>query len=355
LERELGDNFEKFMEAAVEAVQGKKSSEENLLALVGERYEDILRQATKEIQMRQALERRQQMLQELDRLPEWFNYVAAAIAAIASTLVVHPIDTIKTRLMAGKSAQTSKEQSADERDTKEPSLSLADIPDLYQGVVGNMVKEGPSSALYLGVYEAAKARLLASPLSTKPLVVYLISGALGEFFGSIFRAPAEAIKTNVQTGMSPSAASAVQDVFGSATSRSKVFSAWTASVWRDIPFGATQLAIFESLKSFLVESPDIQIDPDNFLVEALLGAIGGAVGAYISTPFDVITTRINTEEVREGEQPLSFFEMAGKVLEEEGPQGFMAGWRERVLYWGPAVSLFLTSYCWVRQAAVAFF
>jgi len=33
---------------------------------------------------------------------------------------------------------------------------------LYKGVIGNVLKEGPSSALYLGVYESAKTRLLAS-------------------------------------------------------------------------------------------------------------------------------------------------------------------------------------------------
>ena len=55
---------------------------------------------------------------------------------------------------------------------------------LYKGVAGNIFKEGPSSALYLGVYEGCKTRLLASgPLAALPLVVYLISGAVGEVFG----------------------------------------------------------------------------------------------------------------------------------------------------------------------------
>ena len=59
--------------------------------------------------------------------------------------------------------------------------------------------QGPSSALYLGVYESAKNRLLFSgPLVALPFVVYLLAGAVGELFGSIIRAPAEALKASVQ-------------------------------------------------------------------------------------------------------------------------------------------------------------
>ena len=37
--------------------------------------------------------------------------------------------------------------------------SLEELSSLYQGLPGALLKEGPPSALYLGVYEAMKARL----------------------------------------------------------------------------------------------------------------------------------------------------------------------------------------------------
>jgi len=270
---------------------------------------------------------------------------------VVSTLVVHPVDTIKTRMIAagaaGEGAEAGEGADAQEAESW-------DIRDLYKGVLGNIAKEGPSSALYLGVYEAAKARLLLTPLGSSPLVVYLLAGAIGEFFGSIVRAPAEAIKTRVQTGTDSTLESA-QFVLGTEAGRNKCVAAWSASLWRDIPFGAVQLAIFETLKTFIVESPNVQLDVDSLLVEALLGAIGGAVGSFVSVPPDVVTTRIITQKCPEGEAPLGFSEMAAVVWEENGPQGFFAGWRERVLYWGPCVSIFLTTYCWVRQVALPLF
>ena len=43
------------------------------------------------------LRQREQILSRLEAQPEWFNYFAAFMGAILSTLVMHPIDTIKTR------------------------------------------------------------------------------------------------------------------------------------------------------------------------------------------------------------------------------------------------------------------
>jgi hypothetical protein len=49
---------------------------------------------------------------------------------------------------------------------------------LYQGIDGALVKEGPPSALYLGIYEIMKSYLLTT--STLPLLaIYLISGIRG--------------------------------------------------------------------------------------------------------------------------------------------------------------------------------
>merc|ERR1719424_879616 len=49
-------------------------------------------------------------------------------------------------------------------------MSVAELLSLYQGLPGALLKEGPPSALYLGVYEAAKAQLFTVPaLSAQPL------------------------------------------------------------------------------------------------------------------------------------------------------------------------------------------
>ena len=91
----------------------------------------------------------------------------------------------------------------------------------------------------------------------------------------------------------------------------------------------------------------------NFAAEAALGFVGALVGALVSTPPDVITTRIilqNLEGVEEGER-LGFLEMGKRIVEEESVLALFTGWKERLLYWAPAISLFLAFYCSIRQEA----
>ena len=72
--------------------------------------------------------------------------------------------------------------------------------------------------------------------------------------------------------------------------------AWTSSLFRDVPMGAIHMHIFEGLKTFILQSPDIVFDVNTLQSEALLGGLGGLIGAYLTTPTDVLTTRIITDE-----------------------------------------------------------
>lgn len=113
--------------------------------------------------------------------------------------------------------------------------------------------------------------------------------------------------------------------------------------------GAIQIALFEGLKVYIIEAPNITFDVDSLMGEAALGAFGGAVAALVTTPPDVLTTLIITQP--EGENA-GAREMLAKLLEEEGPAGLFTGAFERVVYWGPAIGIFLSSYCSLRQLAM---
>jgi len=209
---------------------------------------------------------------------DWFNFLAAFIGSVASTLVMHPLDTIKTRLQVSggtssgssgssssksKSSDEEKEEEDGEGDMKDmdkqddannnseqeeaPIIVGYNIMSLYEGLGANILKEGPPSALYLGVYESVKYALLPQFGPQSLLLVYLLAGAAGETCGSIVRAPAEAIKSTVQTTYC-TALEASSQVFGTSASRENLVRAWSASIWRDVPFGAIQLAIFELTK-----------------------------------------------------------------------------------------------------------
>ena len=104
--------------------------------------------------------------------------------------------------------------------------------------------------------------------------------------------------------------------------------------------------------------------------EAVLGAIGGGTGGFLSTPFDIVTTRIiaSTESRESGAEDTgsqsdgatdletraspSPARILRDILEESGPAGLFRGSLQRTLYWAPAVGIFLSSYCFLRQFAL---
>ena len=331
---------------------------------------------------------RERLLDKLEAQPYWFNYFAAFIGSVASTLVMHPVDTIKTRQMltAASDAAAKRDEEEEEevdasnsfigmlKDNLKPndnhahddvnvSTEKENFLSLYEGLTGNIWKEGPPSALYLGVYETVKASLLMQLSNPQYLLfVYLLAGAAGEMVGSVVRAPAEAVKSLVQSKSAGSALEAAQRVLGTPEGRQNVLRAWSASIGRDVPFGAIQLATFELVKAAILNNPNIDFDSSTLASEAIIGAFAGACGAFITTPTDVITTRIITQsaggasdsndEDNTDAQPLGVIDMGKKIYREEGIEAFFTGWTARVGYWAPAISIFLTCYCSVRQAGV---
>ena len=112
--------------------------------------------------------------------------------------------------------------------------------------------------------------------------------------------------------------------------------------------GAIQIAIFEGLKTFILQSPSISFDINTLQAEALLGGFGGLVGAYVTTPTDVITTRVITDTTG-GVDGRGVLDIGGELIAKGGPGALFEGALERSAYWAPAIGIFLSCYCSLRQ------
>jgi hypothetical protein len=181
------------------------------------------------------------------------------------------------------------------------------------------------------------------------LLNYLLAGSIGEFVGSMSRSPAEAVKTRIQTGQYDMKG-AIDHVFFTAEGRKNTFDAWLAGLFRDIPHGSIQIAVFEFSKILVVNSA-ADIDVNTLFSEALLGGFGGALGAFVSTPSDVVVVNVMTSMNDEGETK-SPKDILAKIWNEDGVNGLFSGFAERVSYWAIAVGIFLSAYCSLRQYSV---
>lgn len=116
----------------------------------------------------------------------------------------------------------------------------------------------------------------------------------------------------------------------------------TACLARDVPFSAIYFPTYSHLKKDLFgESPTKKLGIFQLLTA---GAIAGMPAAYLTTPFDVIKTRLQVE-ARKGETSYTGLTHAARtILKEEGPRAFFKGGPARILRSSPQFGFTLAAY-----------
>jgi Mitochondrial carrier protein len=267
---------------------------------------------------------------------------AALVASAAATLVCHPIDTLKT-LKQAESMNLTRASGAVVGDGGlggRLSLRL-----LYRGVASNILKEAPNAAIYLGLYEVFRAWLVGSLgglFATQPLLTCCLAGMMGDAVGSVVRVPAEILNKRLQLGLSVGWGNAFRDAFLSPMGLQSTLASWTALLWRDVPYGGLQIALYEFARTSLRDSLGPGIPSD-----MLSGAIAGSVAAVLTTPADVLVTRMsaqNPQSYLETRRFMSPWATAVRIIRHEGLQGLTSGAAQRGLYYAPLIAVFFLCY-----------
>lgn len=129
-------------------------------------------------------------------------------------------------------------------------------------------------------------------------VIHSASSSLAELVSCAILTPAEVIKQNAQMVSSSSQTNATLQTL--ARFRSNPLALWrgyTALAGRNLPFTALQFPMFERLKEYIKARRDAQgVRTGTILEGGLITAVSagsaGAVAAVITTPVDVVKTRI---------------------------------------------------------------
>ncbi|KAL6219969.1 hypothetical protein ACLB2K_007727 [Fragaria x ananassa] len=120
--------------------------------------------------------------------------IAGGTAGVVVKTALYPIDTIKTRLQAGSSWW------------RENSLEgfILDWPEIL------LVYYRMASAIFVGVYEPTKQKLLKMFPENLSALAHFTAGACGGIAASLIRVPTEVVKQRMQTGQFTSASAAVR-------------------------------------------------------------------------------------------------------------------------------------------------
>jgi solute carrier family 25 S-adenosylmethionine transporter 26 len=209
----------------------------------------------------------------------------------------------------------------------------------------------PSVALYFGIFNAVKARLTAAfPLQYRSVAVAL-AAITGNTAASVLRAPYEVLKTRMQLAMHPSLYSAliysvkeegVLGLFGGGKLISQIL--------RDVPYAVITGVCYEALQAMAnkrKEQPVVPLTSNEekrakLTQDATCGGIAGGISTLLTTPMDVVKTRLMSGG---GEfKYASVGDAVMRMAREEGPGAFFIGTSSRLLHKIPANGLFYLFY-----------
>ncbi|XP_021754173.1 uncharacterized protein LOC110719529 [Chenopodium quinoa] len=263
--------------------------------------------------------------------------VSGALAGIAVSLCLHPIDTVKTIVQSCQPGQKSICHIG------RSVLSERGLPGLYRGITSNITASAPISAIYTFTYESVKEFMLPSLAKEYHSVAHCTAGACASIATSVVFTPSERIKQQMQVNSKyQNCWNAVQRIINTGGLRS-LYAGWGAVLCRNIPHSIIKFYTYESLKQMLMSSHPPTKQPST-LQTLLCGGLAGSTAALFSTPFDVVKTRLQTQMPGSTQKYHSIFNTLQDICEHEGVRGLYRGLIPRLAMYMSQGALFFASY-----------
>ncbi|KAJ6144518.1 S-adenosylmethionine mitochondrial carrier protein [Penicillium chermesinum] len=292
------------------------------------------------------------------------SLLSGAVAGLTVDCSLYPLDTIKTRLQKAR----------DPNAPQAPRLSLRQtVRGIYAGLPSSTMASSALSFL-----NSPHLRLTSPPRS-HIILTHSVASSLGEIAACAVRVPTEVVKQRAQAGLfGGSTLLALKDILalrhaqpasaelGAASSAPvkrgygqvfrELYRGAGITIAREIPFTVLQFTMWESMKEayskrYLRQGPgavpgsaETQIPVST---SAFFGSIAGAISAGLTTPLDVIKTRVMLARRGDGgaDAPVRVREIV-RGIAAEGYGAFWRGIQPRVAWIGIGGAVFLGSYQW---------
>ncbi|SCU97003.1 LAFA_0G09252g1_1 [Lachancea sp. 'fantastica'] len=286
--------------------------------------------------------------------------LAGGIGGAIGDSVMHSLDTVKTRQQGAPNAVKYRHMlSAYKTIFMEEGLRKG----LYGGYSAAMIGSMPSAAIFFGTYEILK-RTMIDDWAVNETVTHLTAGLGGDLVSSVVYVPSEVLKTRLQlqgrygnphfhSGYNyvnlRHAAATIVKVAGWQT----LFFGYKATLSRDLPFSAFQFAFYEKFRQWAFGLERKSQNQDLSVVSELVtGAAAGGLAGILTTPMDVIKTRIQTQmpsgQSAKDQQLVrienSLLKGLAAVYRSEGALGFFSGVGPRFIWTSVQSSIMLLLY-----------
>ena len=260
------------------------------------------------------------------------HMLSGALAGTTEHCAMFPLDTIKTRMQTattsavagatlGGSTTVPSQSSARwiPRLTTIPSrgpvasiraaasgvVGSHGVAGLYRGVAAVGIGAGPAHALYFATYEHMKHALASDDGRHHPFH-HAFAGACATVVGDAVQTPVDTVKQRLQMHNSPYVGvwDCVKRTCESQGGVRALYRSYPTTLAMNVPFTAIHFTAYESSKIALRDliNGGKDVEEESFFVQFTAGGLAGGLAAGITTPLDVVKTRMQTHcEVAECE------------------------------------------------------
>ncbi|KAI0849928.1 mitochondrial carrier [Daldinia vernicosa] len=276
-----------------------------------------------------------------------YSFLLGSAAGAFGAFMVYPIDLVKTRMQNQRGADPGQRLYKNSVDCFRKVIANEGFRGLYSGVLPQLVGVAPEKAIKLTVNDLVRGFFTDPKTHHIPWGYEVLAGGTAGACQVVFTNPLEIVKIRLQvqgevaktaSGAPKRSAMWIVKNLGLAG----LYKGASACLLRDVPFSAIYFPTYNHLKRDLFgESRTKKL---GILQLLSAGAIAGMPAAYLTTPCDVIKTRLQVE-ARKGDTSYTGLRHAAvTIMKEEGFRAFFKGGPARILRSSPQFGFTLAAY-----------
>ncbi|KNZ49884.1 hypothetical protein VP01_471g3 [Puccinia sorghi] len=265
---------------------------------------------------------------------------------------VYPIDLVKTRMQNQRSKVVGELLYKNSVDCVQKVIKNEGFTGFYRGLPPQLIGVAPEKAIKLTINDLIRANTKDPVTGEIGLGWELFAGATAGGCQVAVTNPLEIVKIRLQmqgemtrvAGSDPIGAMHIIRQLGLVG----LYKGAAACLCRDIPFSAIYFTVYSHLKKDTF-GEGVDGKKLSFVETLSAAAIAGMPAAYLTTPADVVKTRLQSE-ARKGETHYKGLMHCFKtILKEEGPAALFKGGPARILRSSPQFGVTLVSYEFLQK------
>lgn len=220
---------------------------------------------------------------------------------------------------------------------------------LWNGLRPTLVLQIPNTVVYLGAYEELRRQLRQMLSENQLWTAPALAGMMARTVAAASVAPLELVRTRRQAALQwphKTVLAALRAIYrheGSGT----FFRGLGPTMLRDVPFSGIYWFGIEEISTRMRLNPPSRMlrlgDAalfDAWAIGLTAGVSSGSFAALITTPFDVVKTRMQLDNCKGDE--CGFRHTAMRILRQHGPSGMFVGVVPRVTKVAPACAIMIS-------------